>query len=74
MGRTGQINSFVMRRNGHLYEAFIDQNFTHNNNVSNLAEDLRMFTTEITIRVLGYLIGEGENAMIALLCAWTKTP
>ena len=62
IGRTGQINSFVMRRNGHLYEAFIDQSFTHNNNVSNLAEDLRMFTTEITIRVLGYLIGEGENA------------
>jgi hypothetical protein len=25
MTRTGQINSFVMKRNGHLYEAFIDQ-------------------------------------------------
>ena len=25
--RTGQINSFIMRRNGHLYEAFIDQSF-----------------------------------------------
>jgi hypothetical protein len=61
VGRTGQINSFVMRRNGHMYEAFIDQNFTHNNNVSNLAEDLRMFTTEISIRVLGYLIGEGAS-------------
>jgi len=61
MTRTGQINSFVMRRNGHLYEAFIDQGFTHNNNVSNLGEDLRIFTSEITIKVLGYLIGEGEN-------------
>jgi hypothetical protein len=61
IGRTGQINSFVMRRNGHMYESFIDQNFTHNNNVSNLAEDLRMFTTEISIRVLGYLIGEGPS-------------
>jgi len=59
--RTGQINSFVMKRNGHLYEAFIDQGFTHSNNISNLGEDLRMFTTEITIKVLGYLIGEGEN-------------
>ena len=59
--RTGQINSFVMRRNGHLYEAFIDQSFTQSNNVSNLQEELRMFTTEITIKVLGYLIGEGEN-------------
>mgnify|MGYP003146849881 CR=1 FL=1 len=61
MARTGQINSFVMRQNGHMYEAFINQDFTHNNNVSNLDEDLRMFSTEITIRVLGYLIGEGPN-------------
>ena len=61
MTRTGQINSFVMKRNGHLYEAFIDQGFVHNNNVSNLNEDMRMFTSEITIKVLGYLIGEGEN-------------
>jgi len=62
IGRTGQINSFVMRRNGHLYEAFINQDFTHNNNVSNLGEDMRMFSTEIGIRVLGYLIGDGANA------------
>jgi len=59
--RTGQINSFTMKRNGHSYEAFIDQSFTHNNNVSNLNEELRMFTSEISIRVLGYLMGEGEN-------------
>ena len=61
MTRTGQINSFLMRRNGHIYEAFIDQNFAHNNNVANLSEDIRMFETAINIRVLGYLIGEGEN-------------
>ena len=61
LARTGQINAFVMKRNGHLYEAFIDQGFTHSNNVSNLGEDMRMFNSEITIRVLGYLVGEGEN-------------
>lgn len=61
MTRTGQINSFVLRRNGHLYEVFIDQGFTHNNNVATLGEDIRMFTSEISFRVLGYLIGEGEN-------------
>ena len=59
--RTGQINGFLMRRNGHLYEGFIDQGFTHNNNVSNLQEDMRMFTSEITIKVLGHLIGEGKS-------------
>jgi len=61
MTRTGQINSFVMRRNGHLYEAFIDQGFNQNNNVANLGEDERQFTSEITIKVLGYLIGEGNS-------------
>ena len=61
MARTGQINSFLMRRNGHIYEAFIDQNFAHNNNAAELNEDNRMYSTDITIRVLGYLVGEGEN-------------
>ena len=50
-----------MRRNGHLYEAFIDQGFTHNNNVANLQQEERMFTSEITIKVLGYLVGEGAS-------------
>ncbi len=61
MTRTGQINSFVMRRNGHIYEAFIDQGFNQSNNVANLGEDERQFTSEINIKVLGYLIGEGNS-------------
>ncbi|MBL96818.1 MAG: hypothetical protein CMF52_03295 [Legionellales bacterium] len=61
IARTGQINSFVMKRNGHRYEAFIQPAFAHNNNMSNLNEDIRMFSTDINIKVLGYLIGEGEN-------------
>ena len=61
MTRTGQINGFVMRRNGHLYEGFIDQGFTHTNNVTDLAEESRMYTSEISIRVLGMLVGEGAN-------------
>lgn len=61
IARTGQINSFLLRRNGHTYEAFIDQSFAHNNNVATLNDEIRMFETTITITVLGYLIGEGEN-------------
>jgi hypothetical protein len=61
MTRTGQINSFVMRRNGHLYEAFIDQGFTQSNNVATLGEEERQFTSEVNIKVLGYLIGEGNS-------------
>jgi hypothetical protein len=61
IARTGQINAFVMYRNGHLYEASIDQGFAHSNNIASMGEDARMFTSEINIKVLGYLIGEGEN-------------
>ena len=61
LGRTGQINAFIMKRNGHLYEGFIDQGFAHSNNTSNLGEDIRMFNSEVKIRVLGYLIGEGRS-------------
>ena len=59
--RPGQINSFLLRRNGHLYEAFVDASFNHNNNVADMQEDMRMFTSEFSIKVLGYLIGEGPN-------------
>lgn len=61
IARTGQINAFSLKRNGHIYEVFIDQNFSHSNNLANLSEDMREYNTEISLRVLGYLIGEGEN-------------
>ena len=59
--RPGQINSFLLNKDGHRYEAFIESDFSHSNNVSNLGEESRRFSTEITIRVLGYLIGDGED-------------
>ena len=59
--RTGQINALSLHRNGHNYEVFIEQNFTHSNNLASLNEETRLFNTEVNIRVLGYLIGEGIN-------------
>jgi hypothetical protein len=61
IARTGQINAFTLKRNGHLYEAFIGQDFAQSNNVNDMQEEMRMYTTEIGIRVLGYIIGEGDN-------------
>ena len=58
---TGQINSFYFGRDGHRFEAFIQQDFGQNNNMANLAEQERMFETKVTIKVLGYLVGEGLN-------------
>tara|TARA_R100000664_G_scaffold22055_1_gene31461 strand:- start:300 stop:1175 length:876 start_codon:yes stop_codon:yes gene_type:complete len=61
VARPGQINSFILQRNNHRYEAFIQESFAHNNNIAALGEEERQFTTEITINILGYLIGEGTN-------------
>ena len=59
--RTGQINSFVFTENNHRYEAFIQQDLSQNNNLSNMGEEERTFMTKIDIKVLGYLIGDGKN-------------
>ena len=61
MTTTGQINSFIIKKDGHRYEAFIEQSFAQSDTVSNLAEQERIFETKVTIKVLGYLIGEGVN-------------
>jgi hypothetical protein len=59
--RTGQINCVSLMNNNHVYEAFIEQSFSPSNNVASLGEEERIFTTEVKIRVLGYLIGEPGN-------------
>ena len=59
--RTGQLNSFLFEQDGHRYEAFIQSDFSENKNNVSLNEDERMFETKITIKVLGYLIGDNVN-------------
>tara|TARA_R110001583_G_scaffold51686_7_gene161194 strand:- start:4024 stop:4896 length:873 start_codon:yes stop_codon:yes gene_type:complete len=61
MTRTGQINNFIIERDGHKYEAFIESDFAQNFNTPSLAQDERVFETSIKIRVLGHLIGDGKN-------------
>ena len=58
---TGGINSFLFGKDGHRFEAFIQQDFGQNNNIANLGEQERVFETKVTIKVLGYLVGEGLN-------------
>ena len=60
ISRTGQINHFVMKKNGHLYEAFIEPSFDQTNNLNNLGQDERKFETKVSIRVLGYVVGSGD--------------
>jgi hypothetical protein len=59
--KTGQITAFTMKHEGHMFEGFIDGNFSQANNVTQLNEEERMYEVSIKIKVLGYLIGEGQN-------------
>lgn len=58
---TGTTDDFVIRRDGHMYEAFIDSEFPENNNLDDMGEDPRKFETPITIKVYAYLIGGEDN-------------
>tara|TARA_R100000008_G_scaffold33993_1_gene19218 strand:- start:357 stop:1277 length:921 start_codon:yes stop_codon:yes gene_type:complete len=59
--RTGNINNFFIKRDGHKFEGFIQNDFGQNNNVSNLGEEERTYETKVDIKILGYLMGEGPN-------------
>ena len=61
MTTTGGINAFILNNEGHSYEAFIQSDFSQDNNVSSMAEEERTFKTSIEIKVLGKLIGDGLN-------------
>ena len=59
--RTGNINALFAEYNGHRYEVFIEGDYSQGNNVANLSEEERSFQTTITFKVLGFLLGDGEN-------------
>jgi len=58
---TGQINNFFIESEGHKFEGFLDGDYTLNNNVADLGDEERKYETTIPIRVLGYLLGSGDN-------------
>tara|TARA_R100000406_G_scaffold90665_1_gene77754 strand:- start:1916 stop:2818 length:903 start_codon:yes stop_codon:yes gene_type:complete len=55
------ISCFVLKRNGHRYETFLQEGLNLANNVSSLGTDERQYTTKVSFEVLGYLIGESPN-------------
>ena len=59
--RTGGINYFLAKHEGHRYESFIQSDFTQDNNVSSMDIEYRKYETKIDIKTLGYLVGEGKN-------------
>jgi hypothetical protein len=58
---TNGINYLVFKRDGHSYEAFVDTNFGATNAITELNPETRVYETDISIKVLGYLIGGDKN-------------
>jgi hypothetical protein len=61
MTKTGAVNYFVIEKDNHRFEVFIDSDYTLNNNASSLLEDARGYETQINFRVIGYIIGADKN-------------
>ena len=55
------VNYFLITRNKHRYEAFVDSNFSLETNILDLGEEERRYETKINIKVLGYVVGDDKN-------------
>ena len=55
------INSFFIAKDGHRYEAFLQEDFSPQNNLSSMGTDERTIETQFNINVLGYILGSEEN-------------
>ena len=58
---TSGINYRLLSNNGHTYEAFFQSTYTANNDLTQLGDETRVYETDVSIKVLGYLIGAGDN-------------
>ena len=59
--KTGNWSIAEIGYDGHIYEAFLPDDYGANNNVSDLGEEERLFETKFDVRVLAYLIGNAPN-------------
>tara|TARA_R100001440_G_scaffold75556_1_gene103093 strand:- start:621 stop:1523 length:903 start_codon:yes stop_codon:yes gene_type:complete len=55
------ISYFVIKKNGHRYETFLQEGLNLQNNISSLGTEERIYSTMVSFEVLGYLIGEAPN-------------
>ena len=58
---TNNINQVMISDSGHTYEAFYDSDYGITNNLSNLASNEKVYEATISMNVLGYLMGAGNN-------------
>tara|TARA_R110000824_G_scaffold42665_1_gene125401 strand:- start:8494 stop:9363 length:870 start_codon:yes stop_codon:yes gene_type:complete len=61
MTKTGALDSFLLRRNGHTYESFIQGDYSLGNNIGMLQLEERKHETQLMIKVIGYIMGADRN-------------
>ncbi len=59
--RPGTVNFVRLTEKDHKYEGFIQEGYASNDNLSDYSSDERKFETKITLKVIGYIVGEGKN-------------
>ena len=59
--KPGTINFIRLTEGEHRYEGFIQSDYQTQDNLSDYSSDERKFETKFSIKVIGYLIGEGDN-------------
>ena len=57
----GTINYIKLESSGHRYEGFIQEEYASSDNLSDYSSSERKFETKISLRVVGYLVGQGDN-------------
>ena len=59
--RPGTVNFISLTEKDHRYEGFIQPDYSSSDNLSDFSSDERKFETKITLKVIGYIVGEGPN-------------
>ena len=59
--KPGTINSIALTNGDHRYEGFIQDQYQTEENLSSFTDEERKFETKISIKVVGYLVGQGAN-------------
>tara|TARA_B100000085_G_scaffold93613_1_gene84774 strand:+ start:3272 stop:4612 length:1341 start_codon:yes stop_codon:yes gene_type:complete len=59
--KPGTINYISLRSGEHRYEGFIQGEYQAQNNLSNFSSEERKFETNISLKVIGHIVGHGSN-------------
>lgn len=58
----GTVKAIQLKNSGHTYEGFIEGQYQSQDNMEGFNNEERKFETRITIRVIGYIIGQQGNS------------